>query len=84
MMPMKVDCPTILRMVMVPDEAGDVVAEGAVMAEAVAAVPVVAVGPAQREVATPLPTTAIMPLKPGPILRPMATQMTMRNSFMIT
>ena len=84
MTPMKADCPTILRMVMVPDEAGDVVATGAVVAEAVAAVAMVAVGPMRREVATPLPTTAIMPLKPRPILRPMATQMMMRNSFTIT
>ena len=84
MNPMKADCPTILRMVMVPDEAGDVVAAGAVVAEAVAAVAVVAVGPARREVATPLPPTAIIPLKPGPILKLMTTQMTTRNSFTIT
>ena len=84
MTPMKADCPTILRLVMVPDEAGDVVPAGAVVAEAVATVAVVAVGPARREVATPLPPTAIIPLKPGPILRLMVTQMTMRSSSMIT
>ena len=84
MTPMKADCPTILRMVMVPDEAGDVVAAGAFVVEAVAAVAVVVMGPARREVATPLPLTAITPLKLGPILKPMTTQMTTRNSFTIT
>ena len=84
MIPMKADCPTIPRTVMVPDEAGDMVATGAVVVEDVAAVAAVAMVPVQREVAAPLPMTAVRPLQPGPILRLTATQMTMHNSSMIT
>ena len=80
----KVDCPTILRMVMVPDEAGDVVAAEVVVVQDMATVAMVALRPAWREVAAPLPTTAVMPLQPAPVLRLMATQMMMHNSFMIT
>ena len=84
MIQMKVDCPTIWRMVMVPAEAGDMVATEAVMAEDMAMVVVVAMVPAQKGVAAPLPMTAATLLKARLTCKLMVTPMMTHNSFMIT